>query len=192
MLTTKILRKTAFTMLELIIVIVVVGIISIVMIPKTDTDPARDAANQVSRHLQYAQHLAMVDDVFNDQNASWPGDRWGLLLGSSGKYTVQTGKGRYALDPLTKVNLDGTGITDLGRKFSVSSITINCGGSAAGAIVFDNIGRPYQLGSSWGATSATAGRLNNTNCLVTVTGENESADFTLNGETGYIGDVTVH
>jgi len=177
-------------MIELIIVIVVVGILAAVMIPKTDTEPARDAANQLSRHIQYAQHLAMVDDVYDDTDANWPDNRWGVIIGAGNKYTVQTGAGRYAKDPLTKEDLDGSSITDLGAKFAVTAITMNCGG-VKGGIAFDNFGTPYTFAGNWSGSTPTAGRLTNTNCLISVTSNGKTAQFTINGATGYAGDVTV-
>ena len=186
----NILRKQAFTMIELIIVIVVVGILAAVMIPKTDTEPARDAANQLSRHIQYAQHLAMVDDVYKDTDPKWPSYRWGVLIGTSGKYSVQRGKvlngTLYAKDPLTKEKLDGSSITDLGTKFAVTSITTDCGKG----IAFDNFGTPYAFTGSWNDKNSTFGRLTGTKCVISITSNGETAQFTINGETGYVGDVT--
>ncbi|WP_300367295.1 prepilin-type N-terminal cleavage/methylation domain-containing protein, partial [Hydrogenimonas sp.] len=51
--------KNAFTMLELIIVIVVVGILSAIMIPRFSDDKLREAADQIMSHIRYTQHLAM-------------------------------------------------------------------------------------------------------------------------------------
>lgn len=183
----NILIKQAFTMIELIIVIVVIGILAAVMIPKTDTEPARDAANQLSRHIQYAQHLSMVDDAYDATDGSWPDNRWGVII-SGTKYSVQTGAGRYAKNPLTKEALNGSSITDLGDKFAVTSITSSCGKG----IAFDNFGTPYAFGGNWSGSSPTAGRLTNSNCLITVTSNGKTAQFTIYGQTGYAGDVSVY
>ncbi len=184
----NIFTKQAFTMIELIIVIVVIGILATVMIPNMEPVPARDAANQLSRHIQYAQHLSMVDDVYDDADASWPKNRWGVLIGTGGKYRVQTGTGTYAKDPLTKEDLDGSSITDLNRKFKVTSITTDCG---VGGLSFDNFGRPYTSAGIWSAATPTAGRMINNDCLITVTTNTKSAHFTINRQTGYVGDVIV-
>jgi type II secretory pathway pseudopilin PulG len=63
-------------MLELIIVIVVAGILAAVMIPRLERDNLREAANQVVRHIQYTQHLAMVDDIYDATDATWFRERW--------------------------------------------------------------------------------------------------------------------
>ena len=57
--------KKAFTMLELVFVIVVAGIIAAVVIPNTKTNPAQEAAIQLLSHIRYTQHLAMVDDKYD-------------------------------------------------------------------------------------------------------------------------------
>lgn len=54
--------KKAFTMIELVIVIVVIGIIAMVTIPKYDQNRVLIAAQQIATHIRYAQHLAMIDN----------------------------------------------------------------------------------------------------------------------------------
>ncbi len=56
--------KRAFTMIELVFVIVVIGILSAVLIPRMERDTLREAALQVASHIRYTQHLAMVDDKY--------------------------------------------------------------------------------------------------------------------------------
>ena len=48
------MKSSAFTMFELIIVIVVAGILAAVLIPRLERDNLRMAASQVIRHIQYA------------------------------------------------------------------------------------------------------------------------------------------
>ena len=54
--------KKAFTMIELVIVIVVIGIIAMVTIPKYDQNRVLIGAQQIASHIRYAQHLAMIDN----------------------------------------------------------------------------------------------------------------------------------
>ena len=64
-------NKKAFTMLELVFVIVVSGILAATFIPRFDRDNLQEAADQVISHIRYTQHLAMVDDKFlADKNIS--------------------------------------------------------------------------------------------------------------------------
>ena len=53
--------KKAFTMLELVVVIVVIGIIAVAALPRINDDHIAEAADQVMSHIRYTQHLAMQD-----------------------------------------------------------------------------------------------------------------------------------
>ncbi|MCK9473148.1 type II secretion system protein [Sulfurimonas sp.] len=71
--------KKAFTMMELVFVIVVIGILAAVIIPRVGSNKLNEAALQVIAHIRYTQHLAMVDDKFGQNtNATvdWYKKRW--------------------------------------------------------------------------------------------------------------------
>ena len=87
--------KKAFTMLELVFVIVVIGILSAVVIPNTKTNPLREAALQVVSHIRYTQHLAIVDDKFDSNDNNWFHERWQLIFGTSASHT--DGKIAYSI-----------------------------------------------------------------------------------------------
>ncbi len=88
-------NKKAFTMLELVFVIVVSGILAATMIPRFDRDNLQEAADQVISHIRYTQHLAMVDDKFDANKTNWYKERWQLLFGKSSSGTKNSG-GYYA------------------------------------------------------------------------------------------------
>ncbi|MEA3523682.1 MAG: type II secretion system protein [Campylobacterota bacterium] len=58
------MKRFAFTMIELVFAIVVIGILSAVFIPRMDRDSLSEAAIQLASHIRYTQHLAMVDDKY--------------------------------------------------------------------------------------------------------------------------------
>lgn len=68
--------KKAFTMLELVFVIMVVGILSFVVASSFTRNPLREAADQVVSHIRYTQHLAMMDDKFRANETQWFMRRW--------------------------------------------------------------------------------------------------------------------
>lgn len=68
--------RRAFTMIELLFVIVVVGIIVAIALPRFDRDNLHEAADQVVSHIRYTQHLAMQDDKFNPNDRFWYKGRW--------------------------------------------------------------------------------------------------------------------
>ena len=84
------MKKRAFTIIELIFVIVVVGILAAIMIPKLNRNASREAANQVLTHIRYTQHLAMQDDKYenfiSNQPKPWFKMRWGIAFNNTSLY----------------------------------------------------------------------------------------------------------
>lgn len=68
--------KHAFTMIELVFVIVIVGIISVMIAPNFQGNNLRQAADQVVSHIRYTQHLAMMDNKFDNNDTQWFKGRW--------------------------------------------------------------------------------------------------------------------
>ncbi len=77
----------AFTMLELVFVIVVAGILAATFVPRFDRNTLQEAADQVVSHLRYTKHLAMIDDHFSTIDTTWFKSRWQL------KFSQNTGSG---------------------------------------------------------------------------------------------------
>ena len=99
--------KKAFSLLELIIIIVVVGIISAAFLSKDGRDPLAEAALQVASHIRYTQHLAMMDDKYSLTDNQWYKGRWQIVFGSNvgsdnkPAYTIFADKNGYSGDPST-------------------------------------------------------------------------------------------
>jgi len=79
--------KKSFTMLELIFVIVVIGIISATILPRTESNSLEEAALQVISHIRYTQHLAMVDDRYDKDDKEWYQERWRIRFKKDLTYT---------------------------------------------------------------------------------------------------------
>nr|WP_321314071.1 prepilin-type N-terminal cleavage/methylation domain-containing protein [uncultured Campylobacter sp.] len=56
--------KKAFTLVELIFVVVVIGILAFALWPTKQPTQAFEAARQIVAHIRYTQHLALNDDKF--------------------------------------------------------------------------------------------------------------------------------
>jgi prepilin-type N-terminal cleavage/methylation domain-containing protein len=76
--------KKAFTMLELVFVIVIVGILSFMAASSFQRNTLREAADQLVSHIRYTQHLAMMDDRFMDSElvnpVNWFKTRWQIFF----------------------------------------------------------------------------------------------------------------
>lgn len=106
--------KKAFTMIELVIVIVVIGIIAMVAIPKYDQNRVLIAAQQIASHIRYAQHLAMIDNRTNliakpaplpatDPNGDqWWRERWTIA------FTQNTNGGKWGYSIYSDFSRNGS------------------------------------------------------------------------------------
>ena len=74
-------------MLELVMIIVVVGILAAVMIPRLNNEKTAltNAAKQIVSHIRYTQHLAMNDDKINTSDSDWFKKRWTLVFNKNAK-----------------------------------------------------------------------------------------------------------
>jgi prepilin-type N-terminal cleavage/methylation domain-containing protein len=167
------MKKNAFTMLELVFVIVVVGILSAVFIPRFERDNAGEAAYQIARHIRLAQHYALIEDRADDApvGVKWQATLWRITFvsGSNGDcYMVhadrdgnggnpgaderardpQTGNwvwgGQTCSDATANVNEDVL----LWKSYGVNSVDVACEHAGIKNIAFDHMGRPGQIVSS--------------------------------------------
>lgn len=198
--------KKAFTMLELVFVIVVVGIMAYVAVSSFSRNPLREAADQLVSHIRYTQHLAMMDDKFDPNDATWFRERWQirfrLLLGEYG-YVIFSDKNQdrnsnqanpqeIAIDPLSGELLNGFLNFEKGnltKAYGVTNINTSCfvaDGTLVtanrGSISFDSLGRPYS-GVSNAATSAQY--LLNQDCDITLSNNDGNITIRVARETGY-------
>lgn len=148
---------SAFTMLELVFVIVIIGILAAVIIPSTKTNPLQEAAIQLVSHIRYTQHLAMVDDKFDSNNLTWFKGRWQIkfsntdgsdnrwayaIFSDTGAYNGWPNVGETAVNPLNSSkrltggystgsiaynDADATNKLNIGHAFSITDIDMTGG-----------------------------------------------------------------
>jgi prepilin-type N-terminal cleavage/methylation domain-containing protein len=191
------LKKSAFTMLELVFVIVVVGILAAAIIPRVDRDTLYEATEQLQTHIKYTQHLAMMDDVYDDSEQNWFYEYWKIdFPGTNHQYVISKGDadGNFfahttvARDPQTRVNIDGTANDeyDLNDKYSVT-IAMTDGTTENGVLAFDHLGRPHYLANNINPARAVS-KLLKAPLVITITDANDAtntATITVRPETGY-------
>ena len=102
--------QKAFTMLELIFVIMVVGILVSLAMPRMDRDTKQEAANSILSDINHARHMALVDYVRTD-NGHWQKAYWQvrfekcenrdyfIVVGSDKGYNGDIGAHESAIDP---------------------------------------------------------------------------------------------
>lgn len=165
--------RKAFTMLELVFVIVVIGILAAAIIPSTRTNPAQEAAIQLLSHIRYTQHLAMIDDKYDAANPTWFQERWQIAF-TGNTYSILS-NGVPAIDPSNSAAPLQT--IDLNSDYSVTVVSA-CGANPI--FSFDHLGRPL-----YGALTSTYGELMTANCRLTLNSGAESVTIDIIPETGY-------
>jgi prepilin-type N-terminal cleavage/methylation domain-containing protein len=166
--------KKAFTMMELVFVIVVVGILSAMIAPNFQRNTLREAADQLISHIRYTQHLAMMDDKYDENNAIWYKERWQLRFSKNvdteqvWAYTIFSDTSNHdgnpnindiiARNPINQNQYLSGGfsgvisLTDprrdkamaVGEKYGILDIQFLSGCATANRIAFDYLGRPIQ------------------------------------------------
>lgn len=195
--------KKAFTMLELVFVIMIIGILSYFVSSSFQRNTLREAADQVVSHIRYTQHLAMMDDKFKDNNATWFRENWQLefrRLSNPTKiyYVIYSDKDQNgnsdanepAKDPLSNNPLDGTNSkTDIAKSFGITSVEFaqSChAGAGIGELSFDALGRPYYY-----ITKTQPPEINRyqylltQDCNITFVNPDGNVTITVTKETGY-------
>jgi Tfp pilus assembly protein FimT len=200
------MKRFAFTMLELVFVIIVIGILAVLAMPSFNSNPLQKAAEQVAGHIRYTQHLAMVDDKFDPNDQLWFRENWQIEFVSTASnvwYKIYSDMDHLgnsdnathrepALDPLTGDTLDGNSdITDLKKKYAIKSVifSANCKGNGTGKeLAFDALGRPYFYITIANPPVTNMNQyLLTSDCNITLVHQNEgNATITVRPETGYV------
>ncbi|CUV65953.1 conserved hypothetical protein, putative N-terminal methylation [Sulfurovum sp. enrichment culture clone C5] len=202
------LFRKAFTMIEAIMVIVVMGIIAAVAIPRLENDSLQEASDQILSDIRYTQHLALTDDVTNPNDNEWQRHFWRIqfqnMAASNTGWTYSVGSSRdvggtnidlaeAAIDPLdgrpifglrTFGNTQVSPKVFIGRKYGINNVNFIQCGNGLQHIGFDRLGRLHQ-----GFTASITpdySTILRTPCTITFT-RNDGASFTIqiNPETGY-------
>lgn len=203
------MKRFAFSLLELVFVIIVIGILAVLAMPNFRGNPLQTAAEQVASHIRYTQHLAMVDDKFDPADATWHEKRWqirfphttinGVVVYYYEVFSDENKAGNSnldeeAVDPLTGETI-GDGVTavasipdkalvNLTKRYAIVTIGGTCViGGAFPTIAFDNFGRPYMdVYTGLYANPVPAG-----GCTIELQHTTDgNATITIHPETGYV------
>jgi len=159
-------QKKAFTMIEMIMAIIVLGILASLAMPRLERDLKQEAADEILSQIRYTQHLALIDDMHEFDNPEWQKKFWRIDFGTCdddsglfyriGSDSDKSGGGftqaEAAIDPINKKALFATNIicndpgtnpnVFLGTKYNVIDIDASrC--NLVQHIGFDHLGRPH-------------------------------------------------
>ena len=99
-------------MIELIMVIIVLGILAAMALPRLGRDHRQEAADNVLSAIRYTQHLALTDNKENPAFANWQralwqirfeniGNRWIYWVGANNNRGNNINQNEAAIDPAT-------------------------------------------------------------------------------------------
>ena len=199
-------NKKAFTMIEAVMVIVVMGILAAVAIPRLQNDSSQEIADQILSDIRYTQHLALTDDVTNPANPNWQrhfwriefqnmvasGTGWTYSIGSDNDEGGNIDLAEAAIDPLdgrpifglrTFGNTQVSPKVFIGSKYGITKVTFGGSCAARQHIGFDRLGRIYQ--SFTASTSPDYSKILRTPCTITFAHPNGNFVIQINPETGY-------
>jgi len=208
--------KHAFTMIELVFVIVALGIIAAIAMPKIDRDLKQEAADSILSDIRYTQHMALVDFRQSFDNAQWQRSFWeitfescgsgsGLFtgIGSDKDYEGDTDKEEAAIDPANGkpmfwtntascTNGGDSTVSDrifITKKFGITSVTGTGGCAGLKHIGFDHLGRPH-IGFSGSGAPDYASYMSST-CTFTFTmSDGDTFAINIEPESGHAFIVT--
>ena len=160
-------HHSAFTMIELLFVIVVIGILASLAIPRMDRDIRQEAADNILSSIRYTQHMALTDNKTDPFDGNWQKEFWQIrfstttttnyifyLIGSDTSHAGGIGKAESAIDPangkyLYHLNTEPELLSDessnllIGKLYDVTSINGAGGCTDIQYIGFDQLGRPH-------------------------------------------------
>lgn len=182
--------------------------------PNFNRNLLQEAAEQVAGHIRYTQHLAMNDDKFNENNATWWRARWQIhfeddnidagekiyVIYNNKDYDVNEDDDEMARDPLSGKLMRGanndlmadpskyTGELMISKKYGITNVIFsnNCH-NAASPITSNRLGFD-NLGRPYfhTANAAPFDDMLTADCLITLVHPDGNATITVRPQTGYV------
>jgi len=194
-----------------VVVIVVLGILAAVAIPRMERDLRQEAGDNILSAIRYTQHLALMDNKTDPTDGTWQMALWQIRFSTYTEnsktrwfYTVASNRAKNAgnisksdaaVDPANGKfmwNLGGDSTVDsdespnifIGKNYSIDSIRFSGGCATGQHVAFDHQGRPHA--DIFTATN-TFDKLMASDCTITFGFESGDANLviTIARETGF-------
>ncbi len=186
-------KREAFTMIEMIFAIIVIGILASVAIPRLDRDFRQEAKDNYMSAIRYTQHLALIDDKTDPFQPGWQANYWTIKFLADGSSYSIVSAGNFAIDPSSGKLFDGQASGSksalTGKKYGVKSVKAS-GACIAPNIMFDRYGRPFDGTPASGVGIATDySNYMSADCKLTIQFKSSGIDplvLTIAKETGAI------
>ena len=125
-------KKSGFTLIELVMIIVILGIVALAVMPKTMAEPRvklEAACQKIASDLRYAQEMALAQQV-----------RFGISfdIANEAYFAYRVSVATKARDPQTRNNFDVSFVT-LNEFKGIDIASTNF----SNKVEFDSIGAPY-------------------------------------------------
>jgi len=189
-------KRTAFTMIELVFAIVVIGILASLAMPRIDRDLVTEAATNILADIRYTQHLALMDNMHEWNDPMWQQKFWRIVFSdcNDNNYFYMIGsdtskdssnsanfaQAEAALDPTNNLPLFYNCVTAtkpnvsqrifITDKYGITNIVANneCSNNNTNRhIGFDYLGRPHWNFSA--STQPNSASYMNNDCTFTFT-----------------------
>jgi type II secretory pathway pseudopilin PulG len=204
-------NRVAFTMLELVFVIMVLGILAALAMPRLDRDLKQEASDSILSDIRYTQHLALRDNKHSFNDPEWQKSFWKISFESCGSssglftgvgtdmdYEGDTDKTEAAIDPANGrpmfwTNTDSCAnggdatVSDrifITKKYGIKSVAGAGGCNGVQHIGFDHLGRPHVSFSS--STTPDYASYMVSDCTFTFTmSDDDTFAITVQAESGH-------
>ena len=197
-------------MIELIMVIIVLGILASLALPRLERDLSQEAADNILADIRYTQHLALVDDMHEFNDPKWQRKFWRIgfenctdnsgiyeYIGSDTDMEGGINDSEAARDPQNgkKMIWSGADCSNGGdndtstnifisKKYSITTVTWGDTCNASQYIGFDHLGRMHQ--GFTGSNIPNYASYLTAECTITFTLSNgDTFKINIEPETGY-------